>query len=501
MEILKSLKKPVIVFIGLAATGFFVFSSILDNSFLSDDYDSLYRICIEKRVIVKEFLRPMIDISFYVNYLISGLDSRSYYIFNLIVHILNAFLLYKFSLKYIFFEQQRQEIFAIGTAVLFLIYPFHNEGIVWLTGRLSSMACFFALLSLNTWMSRMNQWAKVVLGILFYFTGLLAYESILLLPLIFAILEWGKARSVKSTLGKLAFCAMLTGVYLVLRYNISGTIYGGYGERMVEAGQEQHLVKVAKTFGRTFLPPYENSEALKVIFAAVMIFFILLHYQLIRRLASGRTFLLQYFKILLVFLAAMLIPVLFGISTRTSEGDRLLYFPSVFLCMIISSLILALLNKRIYQWAAFLLIGIYFLSFLSFNNKQWNKASDASVQIMSAVKNSNGRFVYFINLPDELDGAFVFRNGFWKSLLLSGIDTSKVGVNNYLTRLSYLKTDGEIKIKTEEHNLFIFPATQIIDAQQELFEIRNAESGHAVRLSKRNCRVYYWNKKMLIQLF
>jgi hypothetical protein len=119
MEILKSLKKPVIVFIGLAATGFFVFSSILDNSFLSDDYDSLYRICIEKRVIVKEFLRPMIDISFYVNYLISGLDSRSYYIFNLIVHILNAFLLYKFSLKYIFLSNSARKYLLLELRCFF----------------------------------------------------------------------------------------------------------------------------------------------------------------------------------------------------------------------------------------------------------------------------------------------------------------------------------------------------------------------------------------------
>src|ERR1700680_2747105 len=78
-------------------TGFIIYIPVLGNGFLSDDYDSLYRIYIQKRIIFREFLRPMIDISFYFNYLISGLSPRSYYLFNIAVHIINSILVFRLT--------------------------------------------------------------------------------------------------------------------------------------------------------------------------------------------------------------------------------------------------------------------------------------------------------------------------------------------------------------------------------------------------------------------
>src|SRR5438067_1228373 len=149
---LPSLTRHALIFAGLTILAVILYYPILGNTFLSDDYDSLYRIIIEKRILLKEFFRPLIDVSFYLNYLISGMNSRSFYIINLIIHIVNAFLLYRFALKFTLFEEKRQFVFAYLSAVLFLVYPFHNEGVVWLTGRISSMATMFALLGMNLMM-------------------------------------------------------------------------------------------------------------------------------------------------------------------------------------------------------------------------------------------------------------------------------------------------------------------------------------------------------------
>ena len=84
MQEIQSFRKKTTVIFLFTAVGFVIYFPLLGNGFLSDDYDSLYRIYVQKRILYKEFLRPMIDISFYVNYLISGLSAWSYYLFNML---------------------------------------------------------------------------------------------------------------------------------------------------------------------------------------------------------------------------------------------------------------------------------------------------------------------------------------------------------------------------------------------------------------------------------
>ena len=81
----KKYTPPIVLIVLFTAIGFILYYPILGNTFLSDDYDSLYRLFIEKRILYREYLRPMIDVSFYFNYLISGFSPRGFYVFNIVV--------------------------------------------------------------------------------------------------------------------------------------------------------------------------------------------------------------------------------------------------------------------------------------------------------------------------------------------------------------------------------------------------------------------------------
>ena len=70
-------------------------------------------------------------------------------------------------------------------------------------------------------------------------------------------------------------------------------------------------------------------------------------------------------------LISLLIPIAFGVSTRTSEGDRLLYFPSCFICMLLIAAILLIFKNASVRWLWFSGITIYFLCFLEINNMRW----------------------------------------------------------------------------------------------------------------------------------
>jgi hypothetical protein len=486
----------------LGIIAFALYFPILNNEFLSDDYDSLYRICIEHVIIVKEFLRPLIDVSFYVNYLISGLNPVSFYILNVLLHVLNAFLLFNFAKSFLKHASENKNLFAWISTILFLTYPFHNESVVWLTGRLSSIACFFSLLTLNIVTSNLKNNLKILFSMLCYIAGLLAYESILFLPFILLALQWNKTSGRQKNGSYFLGGVFISGVYLVFRYYISGSLYGNYGERMVDKGGIIHYAEMAlKTLGRVMLPPSENSGMMILVFACLILLLLIIHILIFTGKIKGQPAFDQLLKLEIAFFLSMIIPMLFGVSTRTSEGDRLLYFPSVFYCMLIGYLIVNYVPALKMKLMILTMICSIYVYFLFQNNKRWEEASHLSARILSIARDTKEKKVIFINLPDELDGAFVFRNGFKKALLLNNIDTAKVEINNYLTRLKYLKSGEEIAATYSDSSTFIPPYTRIVERSDNIIRLINIETGVEKNVDRTNSVFFYWNKKEMVKLF
>jgi hypothetical protein len=201
----------------------------------------------------------MIDISFYVNYLISGLSAWSYYLFNISVHIINALLVFRFAKGYVMFSKKDQWLFALWSGILFLIYPFHNESIAWLSGRLSSMACLFALISLIIISERQGKMANIISAI-FFLLGLLCYESIIFLPAIILIILWVKGRSAKNLFRQSVFWLLVIFFYLFIRFLLSGEIAGNYGSRLSDNHFLQKCLNTGKVFGRYFFRDQNTSR-------------------------------------------------------------------------------------------------------------------------------------------------------------------------------------------------------------------------------------------------
>lgn len=501
MNVLRHLQHPIISILVFGIVAFLIYGSILNNVFLSDDYDSLYRIIVEKNILIRYFFRPIIDISFLINYRLSGLNPAGFYIFNILVHVVNTYMVFSVAKKYQVFDSARQIQFAFLSAVLFLLYPFHNEAIVWLSGRISSIACSFALIALNIYLSDLSVFKKMIWSALCYLMGLLSYESILFLPFILLLIGL-REYSRRNFLLQIIFWLGVMAAYVSLRFYFSGAVYGEYGERMVTgSGIKDYMIRFLKVFGRTLLPPAENSNMQIVLFIIVSLF--IGGYFFFKRNVLDIKFTLSdsFVKLAGCFLVALSIPVLFGISTRTAEGDRLLYFPSVFLCLMISFVILKSKLNRVWAILSIGAVLFYFVYFLQKNNRQWNKASVAATEILSAIKNSSVNKVILINLPDELEGAFVFRNGFERFMVLSGIDTSAVELTNYLFRKDYLLTGEKIYPHKTKDTIFIYPETQVTNDQTDNFRIVNVKNHSVTIASKKNSIIYYWDKTELKKLF
>jgi len=475
-----------------------IFFPVLNNAFLSDDYDSLYRILIEKQIIYKEFFRPLIDVSFFLNYLISGLHPWSYYVVNLMLHIASGFMVYKVANRFVLFDEAKQWYFAFASGLLFIIYPFHNEGTVWLTGRLASVACFCALLALY-WSMHTHQQAKYFFaGVIVFWIALLGYESIILLP--FIIIAWNITfeKSIKQLLQLFFAWLLVAAIYLIVRKYLAETIAGDYGNRLfADFFSREQILKAVKVIGRTFLPPLHNSKKEVVLFCIGTLIIIIAHFFALKDFRFSSKQALRYTCLFICFAIAMALPCAFGISTKTSEGDRLLYFPSAFLCMMIAFLLFKLVSKK-RLWISLVIIGSYFIFFLLLNNNHWEKASAVSEEILKLAKDSSRSEITFINIPQKIDGAFVFTNGFKKALVLNKIDTSHVHDFNFLD--DEKDDEGPIVITPEYHNdaVFIYPSSKIIQQADKM--VIEDTATNKVEVFNSATLLYYWNKNKLNRL-
>jgi tetratricopeptide (TPR) repeat protein len=95
------------------------------------------------------------SLSFALNYSVHGLKVQGYHVFNVAVHVLNAFLVYLLVL--LTFETPRMENcgskitavrIALFSALLFAVHPVQTQAVTYIVQRFASLAAMFYLLSL-----------------------------------------------------------------------------------------------------------------------------------------------------------------------------------------------------------------------------------------------------------------------------------------------------------------------------------------------------------------
>jgi uncharacterized membrane protein len=99
--------------------------------------------------------RPVGFFTFALNYHFNRLDVFGYHLFNLAIHIINAFLVWKL-VRLLFRSEYLKEHplsasagqLAFFTALLFVVHPLMTESVTYIVQRLVSLASLFCLLSM-----------------------------------------------------------------------------------------------------------------------------------------------------------------------------------------------------------------------------------------------------------------------------------------------------------------------------------------------------------------
>src|SRR5579871_3652800 len=86
-----------------------LFLPILHNSFLSDDFAVMKRVGADKTIFIRGFFRPLSDVTLYLNYRIGGFNPKGYYLFNILLHGINSYLLFRFCLNWRWANDERKQ--------------------------------------------------------------------------------------------------------------------------------------------------------------------------------------------------------------------------------------------------------------------------------------------------------------------------------------------------------------------------------------------------------
>lgn len=399
------------------------YGSLLNKGLSSDDNEVVSKVSNGLFFNLNSFFRPVSDITLYLCYQISGNQGWSYVLFNIIIHALCGLMIYK-SCLVLFSEKEKKAVIAFYATLFFVLYPFHHESILWAVGRGSSLATLFAVLAIYLSLIRNPDGLWVGIVSVLYFLSLSTYENTILVPLIVAVLIRANQHA-NNNWWKWSLIFLITALLnLLVRYYLVGVIVGDYGARIFDFSPNALVLKIFKASGRFIMPPGLDEKWMIILSLIAGIVLLFVSIRLLKHDKSGRG---VFFSILISFGLSFVLPSLFGISTRTLEGDRLYYFPSFYFSILLAYSLVQLCSSVQLRWAASLLLG-YFLFCLHNGNKIWKKADEISKVILDdmVAYRSKADKMYVVNLPEEYFGAHVFRNGFPEALILRGVDTTGI---------------------------------------------------------------------------
>lgn len=470
-----------------------VFLPIIGNTFVSDDHSVIKKVCIDGQLNTEGFFRPLSDITIYLNYLVFGLEPSGYFVFNIIIHALSALLLFQCCRRWQWTtDPDKQLLTAAIASLFFLVYPFHSESIVWLLGRASLLANTFAMLGLVIMVGNAREYVKIAGVCVCYFIAMTGYESAMVLPAMAFVWLLGSVSPLKRYLVWMSMLTLTLVLHLWLRIAVSGGIAGEYGSGFFDTSLVQIAMNSAKAAGRLFLPPMASVSGLLVLFLAVMLLTVIAVIALWRTIKHDRPAVVFFLQMAACCLIALLVPFYFGVSSHTSESDRFLHFPSFFFCVLLAFCLVNLLYPRPAWKAVVGCILVYFIICLQLTCLNWRKASEAVRILLNTIENHDKRGkLMIVNMPEEIDGAYIFRTAFNDALDLYQLQHDSLQVVNYIKRDSVLAFPGTLVASKQESGYFIQPNVLIVQNGNE-----GARKQDTVIVNcKEKDEVVYWDKK------
>lgn len=395
-----TIKSHIFVFFLLVILTFSVYANSLEGDFFWDDIG-----LIKDNYLIKNFnylpqlfvqplsktfhycYRPLLNLSFMIDYSLWQINSLGYHITAISIHILNSFLVY--LLIYLLSKNFR---LAVSTGLIFSVHSVLSEPVNYLSSRADLLIGLFCLSAFVLYILYRTSAPKkkiYLIGSLFLFiSGLLSKEMAIVLILILILYELilspGK-ENIKQKLFSLLPYLIALAIFVLIRSVVLKANVPDYVEPFAisELSLWQRFfttITAIPTYLRLLLVPIGlHKEWLMQPIESIVNFNVIYSLALIVMALLLAKFIYSYSKICtfgILWFFVLLIPVLniFPLNSFMSEGW--LYLPSIGFFLFIIALILRITQqKAVFNRSVLLFLLIIVLSFYSFltikRNKVW----------------------------------------------------------------------------------------------------------------------------------
>jgi protein O-mannosyl-transferase len=188
----------------LVYAGFQAYGVVLNGPFVFDDAYLPFRLphfSADIRWWIG-FTRPLLMLSYWVNFQISATDTLWYHIYNVFIHICASFLVFLIVHKVLAFprpdaaataDERRNLLLAAFAAGLFLLHPVNTESVAYVASRSETLSVMFLLAAFALFLYRRSvavTW-RVAIGILLlYFAAVTVKEHTVVLVAVLLLTDW-----------------------------------------------------------------------------------------------------------------------------------------------------------------------------------------------------------------------------------------------------------------------------------------------------------------------
>lgn len=296
------------------------------------------------------FWHPLLWFSIALDYRIWGLNPLGYHLTNILLHAVNAILVFILTVRlnrYCILNNNKTIIAGFVTAFFFGIHPLRVESVAWVVERKDVLSAFFFLLSLITYLKYVTSLSPKKL--LFYFGSLLFFISALMsksmavsLPIVLLILDFFPLNrltieeGLKNVKGVIIeklpfFLAGAISSFITIKGHAPVEAFGSvsFVSRVFIAlnGFVFYLVKIVFPFNLAPLYPHPGEiDIMGIRYPGSVFGLIIITVFCIQSLNSGK----KIFIAIWLYYIVTLIPVI-GILKigRFFAADRFTYLPSV----------------------------------------------------------------------------------------------------------------------------------------------------------------------------
>jgi len=177
---------------------------------------------------VNQYYRPLLELTNRILYRIIRLDPHGFHIFNILLHVINGFLVY----NCIRFITNGKKGFSLGIAVLFLVHPVQSEAVACISGISNLVFTFLCLSSFILYLvsSRVKQGkVQYLFSLILFSLALLSKEQSVILPVIILAYEFCFARVIfkiprQRWMPIAGFFMCLAGYFLLRKLLLDSTL-------------------------------------------------------------------------------------------------------------------------------------------------------------------------------------------------------------------------------------------------------------------------------------